>query len=63
MLVFGDQVRVRAPRFVVRELAMVLADLATRPPSITRHAALVGAFLDAGEFAQALAETAVAVAG
>ncbi len=63
MLVFGDQVRVRDPRFVVRELAMMLADLATRPPGITRHAALVGAFLEAGELAQALADAETAVAG
>lgn len=63
MLVFGDQVRIRDPRFVVRELAMVLAEVATRPPGITRHAALVGAFLEAGELAQALADAETAVAG
>ena len=63
MQVFGDQVRIRDPRFVVRELAMWLAEVATRPPGITRHAALVGAFLEAGELAQALADAETAVSG
>ncbi len=56
MIVFGDHVRVRDPRDVIRELAIELTALAARPPGLARHADLVSAFIQAGELAQALAD-------
>lgn len=63
MLVFGEHLRVRDPRSVVRELAFLLPDIAARPPGLARHAALVGAFIEASELTQALADAESAAVG
>ncbi|MCW5802358.1 MAG: hypothetical protein KIT31_08225 [Deltaproteobacteria bacterium] len=59
MLIFGDHERIRDPR----ALAASLRDALSRPPrtemrtdTLGRHAALVGAFIEAGELAQGLAD-------
>lgn len=63
MLVFGDHMRVRDPRSVVRELGRLLPDLTTRPAGLARHAALVGAFIEASELAQGIADAEAAAVG
>lgn len=60
MLVFGDRVRTREPRAAITELAAGLGAIAARPPGLARHAALVGAFIDAGELVQGLTDHACA---
>jgi hypothetical protein len=60
MLVFGDQVRALDPRAAARELAAWLGAIDGRPPGLARHAALVGAFVEAGELVQGLTDQACA---
>lgn len=60
MLVFGDQVRVVEPRTAVRELEARLRALDGLSPGLARHAALVGAFVEAGELVQGLTDRACA---
>ncbi|MBA3457790.1 MAG: hypothetical protein H0T42_32205, partial [Deltaproteobacteria bacterium] len=56
MLVFGDHTRDADPREEVRALERSLYELIARPPGLARHAALVGAFIQASELAQGLAD-------
>ena len=58
MWVFGDRERVVDPRAVVAGVAGRLADVAARPAGVDRHAALVAAFVEAGELAQGVADDA-----
>jgi len=58
MLVFGDRVRVRDPREAAGELATRLPEIERMEPGLARHAALVGAFLEAGELVQGLTDRA-----
>ena len=54
---FGPSGRMcmRDPRAAARELAISLGAIACMPPGVARHAALVGAFIDAGELVHGLA--------
>jgi hypothetical protein len=61
MRVFGDQVRTLDPRAAARELEARLRAIASLPPGLARHAALVGAFLEAGELVQGVTDRACAV--
>ncbi|MGN6109711.1 MAG: hypothetical protein ACTHU0_31680, partial [Kofleriaceae bacterium] len=63
MLVFGDHVRRCDPRGALDELDARLAELAALPAGLARHAALVGAFVDASELAQGLADVELARTG
>ncbi|MFT8244353.1 hypothetical protein [Roseomonas sp. BN140053] len=63
MIFYGDPSRSADPRALLRDLSAQFRHLATLPPGIGRHAALVGAFLDAGELAQGLADADFAAAG
>jgi hypothetical protein len=58
MLVFGDHVRRCDPRAALDELAGELVAIESEPPSLARHARIVGAFIAAGELAQGLADRA-----
>jgi hypothetical protein len=60
MLVFGDQVRALDPRAALGELTTSLEAIAGMTPGLARHAALVGAFIEAGELVQGLTDRACA---
>jgi hypothetical protein len=60
MLVFGDQVRVVEPRAAAGEFEARLQAIHGLPAGLARHAALVGAFIDAGELVQGLTDHACA---
>lgn len=65
MLVYGDHALDRDPRAVIAELHDTLSSLA-RPaasPALETHARLVGAFLDAAELAQGLADAETVARG
>jgi hypothetical protein len=61
MLVYGDQARMLDPRVATRELAGWLRAIDGMPTGLARHAALVGAFIAAGELVQGLSDRACAV--
>ena len=63
MIVYGDQPRREDPRAKLAALAGSLRDLSVHPPGLARHAALVGALIEAGELAQALADAAFLARG
>ncbi|NVB79050.1 MAG: hypothetical protein HOV81_11680 [Kofleriaceae bacterium] len=63
MLVFGDHVRRRDPRDVIEDLDARLVAIARMPRGLARHAALVGAFIEASELAQGLADAERALRG
>ena len=63
MLVYGDRVRVVDPRAMLAGLRVRLADLAALPAGLARHAALAGAFLEASELAQGVADAAAEARG
>ncbi|MGK6308325.1 hypothetical protein [Variovorax sp. DT-64] len=56
MLIYGDTVRHEDAAAVLARLRRCLRELALRPPGLARHARLVGALIEAGEFAQGLAD-------
>lgn len=60
MLVFGDHVRTCDPRAAAGELAASLGAIGCLRPGLARHAALVGALIDAGELVQGLIDHACA---
>ncbi len=60
MLVFGDQVRALDPRAALGELATWLRVIDGMAPGLARHAALVGAFVEAGEIVQGLTDAVCA---
>lgn len=61
MLVFGDHVRKRDPRAVIDDLVAQLLAISVQPHGLPRHAALVGAFIEASELAQGLADAELAL--
>jgi hypothetical protein len=63
MLVYGDPVRVAAPRAMLARIAVAWRDAAVSPPGVARHARLATALIEAGELAQALADVAFAARG
>ncbi|MEH3146278.1 MAG: hypothetical protein PGN34_13220 [Methylobacterium frigidaeris] len=63
MLVYGDVTREEAVGAGLERLDTALRDLTGRTPGLDRHAALVGAFLDAAGLAQGLADAACEAAG
>jgi hypothetical protein len=60
MRVYGDQVRALDPRTAARALEAGLGAIDAMPPGLARHAALVGAFVEAGELVQGLTDDACA---
>ncbi|HEY9012782.1 MAG TPA: hypothetical protein VIN06_17390 [Devosia sp.] len=54
MLVYGDVETTRDAAVFRAEIVAALASLATQPPGLDRHSALVTAFLDAGDLVGAL---------
>lgn len=56
MLIYGDAVRHEDAAAVLARLRRCLRELALLPPGLARHARLVGALIEAGEFAQGLAD-------
>ncbi|VTU41244.1 hypothetical protein H4CHR_05979 [Variovorax sp. PBS-H4] len=56
MLVYGDAVRHEDAARVLARLRRCLRELALLPPGLARHARLVAGLIEAGEFAQALAD-------
>src|SRR5947199_9414209 len=52
MLVYGDHREIAEPRERLGRIAEDLAAVAAMPPGIDRHAALVGALIDAGQLLQ-----------
>ena len=56
MLFYGDAVRHEDAAAVLARLRRCLRELALLPPGLARHARLVGALIEAGEFAQGLAD-------
>ncbi|MBP0491460.1 hypothetical protein [Roseomonas indoligenes] len=63
MIVYGDGPRHEDPRAKLAALAAALRDLPAQPPRLARHAALIGALIEAGELAQALADAGFAERG
>jgi hypothetical protein len=63
MFVWGDQVRVESPQDKLGHVRESLQQVARLPAGIERHAALVAAFIDAGELAQGLADARWVEAG
>ncbi len=63
MIVYGDQPRCEAPAAKLAALAEALCQLGGLPPGLARHAALVGALIEAGELAQGLADADFAERG
>ncbi|MCR0982868.1 hypothetical protein [Roseomonas populi] len=63
MIVYGDGPRREDPRAKLAILADLLRGLSAEPPGLARHAALVGALIEAGELAQALADATFAERG
>jgi hypothetical protein len=58
MLVFGDQERVVRPRAAAAELEHKLGELGAMAGGLARHAALVGAFIDASALVQGVIDGA-----
>ena len=56
MLIYGDAVRHEDAAAVLARVRRCLRELALLPPGLARHARLVGALIEAGEFAQGLAD-------
>jgi hypothetical protein len=56
MLIYADAVRHEDAAAVLARLRRSLRELALLPPGLERHARLVGALIEAGEFAQGLAD-------
>lgn len=63
MLVFGDGTRTEDAREKMAGISRALRELAEMPAGIVRHAALVAAFVEAGELAQGLADAAFVARG
>jgi hypothetical protein len=63
MLVWDDQIRLARPHEKLSTIAQALRQLADMPAGIARHAALVAAFIEAGELAQGLADETFLEAG
>ncbi|VTU39387.1 hypothetical protein H6CHR_05465 [Variovorax sp. PBL-H6] len=56
MLIYADAVRHEDAAAVLARLRRCLRELALLPPGLARHSRLVGALIEAGEFAQGLAD-------
>ncbi|WP_188311836.1 hypothetical protein [Salinarimonas soli] len=63
MLVYGDPVRVAAPRAMLARIAEAWREAAAMPAGIARHSRLATALIEAGELAQALADLAFEARG
>lgn len=63
MLVYGDPEREQNPRDILTRLETAVRSLALMPAGIERHAALVAAFIEAGELVQGIADAAFADEG
>src|SRR5437764_7085327 len=57
MLVYGDHREIAEPRERLGRIAEDLAAAAAMPPGIDRHAALVGALIDAGQLLQGVEDS------
>jgi hypothetical protein len=56
MLVYGDHSRSVSTRALLDRIGRALRRIAAMPPGIERHGELVGAFIEAGELAQGIAD-------
>ncbi|MBC6982695.1 hypothetical protein [Caulobacter sp. 17J80-11] len=63
MLVYGDRARIEDPRAKLDGIEAAWAAAARLPPGLIRHSALVGAFVEASELAQGLADLEFEAAG
>ncbi|NEX92530.1 hypothetical protein [Caulobacter sp. 17J65-9] len=63
MLVYGDRFRFEDPRAKLDGIEAAWAEAARLPPGLIRHGALVGAFVEASELAQGLADLEFEAAG
>jgi hypothetical protein len=63
VLVYGDAPRLEDPALKLAALVQALRQLSAQPPGLERHAALVAAFIEAGELAQGLADAEFAASG
>lgn len=63
MLVYGDPVRMAAPRAMLARIEAAWREAASSPPGIARHARLATALIEAGELTQALADLAFEARG
>lgn len=63
MIVYGDRTRQADPVEQAERVRAVVAHAQARSPGLSRHAALVGAFIQAGELLQGVADAELAVSG